>query len=796
MSNSTLPNKETQRLAWKILETLRVDLQLISYLDVLPAITAITADPEFQELNMEKPMPEHLIQTLREKLKISQATLSLHDGLSDVLSSLLKYQHENPGNYSELFETLLQEIIESQGKSAGAHSQFTELTKLMIELGVTPTTSSVFNPFAGTASFGIHLPPDIGYYGQELNPEVHGIGKSRIQAHQLTHNRSLELEDSVSNWPRPSIQFDLIISNPPFGLKIAESPNTSKKKTLAEEFLISKSISNLTATGKAVFLLTPQILFGGLSLLELRKKLIKYDLIEAIISLPSGTLPYTGIAPVIMVLNMNKPEAKRGFTDFIHIQFPDETSASSKRRQILLDLYKNASKDKHRSVSNIIIAQNDYILLPNRYLQDELDKDLVQLKELIAPYSPSQTPEQDNDGTIPYLTIGGLRKKTEDFILTRTDIKGQSSSRSGLVISEDALLINLQGDKLYPTLFDSKHGSVLVSPSIGIFHINVEQVNPTYLIQQIRSNSVQQQLDSLKRGSTVPFITKTDLLHIKISLPEFDEQERLAQVYSETLGVTKTYIQEVKTSQAEDFATLYNNISSLKHAIGSQRQNILSWSKTLISFFQQNNDLLHEIDEKFKKRFHISIMEVLSQIRGDIDSISLLLEYSEEGFSPKNFPKSTFFATEVIQSIQEGIQHYPNYRIKLVVPETPELEGIGLHTNPTLMLQMMNIILHNASKHAFEGPEVSNLVLLEFRIQNNQFIMEIKNNGKPLPRNYTQESFVQLRVKGEGSDGTGIGGHDIDRFARYLDSPDWQLRTEDPIYPVSFYFNFPITPIS
>ena len=93
--------------------------------------------------------------------------------------------------------------------------------------------------------------------------------------------------------------------------------------------------------------------------------------------------------------------------------------------------------------------------------------------------------------------------------------------------------------------------------------------------------------------------------------------------------------------------------------------------------------------------------------------------------------------------------------------------------------------------------------------------LEIKNNGKPFPKNFSKEKFIEKFSKSGGSNGSGIGGNDIDRIATYFSSDHintlkefrrvlgkeyedigldvWDLiLNEDPIYPVIFKFSFNI----
>ena len=44
--------------------------------------------------------------------------------------------------------------------------------------------------------------------------------------------------------------------------------------------------------------------------------------------------------------------------------------------------------------------------------------------------------------------------------------------------------------------------------------------------------------------------------------------------------------------------------------------------------------------------------------------------------------------------------------------------------------------------------------------------------------------------------GSGLGGYDINRIAKYFKNPDWELiLNNEDVFPVVFRFSFPIIPM-
>ena len=119
-------------------------------------------------------------------------------------------------------------------------------------------------------------------------------------------------------------------------------------------------------------------------------------------------------------------------------------------------------------------------------------------------------------------------------------------------------------------------------------------------------------------------------------------------------------------------------------------------------------------------------------------------------------------------------------------------EKLGVKINLSLLKVLLDNIFSNAHKYGFEGNEYSSEhhVVLEAALTEEGFFINILNNGKPFPKNMNKEKFIAKYSTSDRSNGTGIGGYDINRIAEYFQS-DWYLRiNEDPFFRVQFSFWF------
>lgn len=117
----------------------------------------------------------------------------------------------------------------------------------------------------------------------------------------------------------------------------------------------------------------------------------------------------------------------------------------------------------------------------------------------------------------------------------------------------------------------------------------------------------------------------------------------------------------------------------------------------------------------------------------------------------------------------------------------------GIFANRTLFKTLLDNLLTNANKYAFDEKKTANEVVIELTEVDDFLVVEVKNNGKLFPKKFDREKFIAKYSTADKSSGSGLGGYDIHRIASDFNNPDWELSlNDDPIYPVKFKFQFSI----
>lgn len=705
-------------------------------------------------------------------------------------------------NFPDVFDSVLYRISQSQGRYAGEFIQPVELTRFMCGLADLKKDTKVFNPFAGLASFGVYLDQGQHYFGQELNQKTWALGALRLLAYERPGSLRYVCDDSILHWPQESEKFDLILSNPPFGMRLGNQyrdiirhhyrdiePNI---RTI-EQFLIEKGVQSLKQKGKLIALLPQGFLFRGMQEQRLREHLVEEDLIDTIISLPGGLLLNTGIPLIILVLDRNKKLPGR-------VKFVDAKNfviAKGPREKVLNDYSLNSFIHSDKEDDNVVkivyneqIRDNDYNLSVARYFQKQIEG--VKLGDILELV-------RGRRGNLPetgkLIRIRDLKDDKVDFTLDVSSVEETEVRRPDIhLVSESCLLLAMRWRTLKPTLFEFKGEPIFRSQDILCFKINEAIADKAYLINELHADYVREQLESYRLGASVmPFIRKDDLMEVVIKFPSIEEQRAKVQGIYELSDKIKSLQEERNALAHGKTLKQFSEFASLKHTLGRPRQNILDWSDNLLDFLTKKKEDFEALNKAFSEFYDIDIISALKEIKRDVNFITDVLEKGENGLVLSEYEKQVIPLSDINSIINELSNNGFNFKIKKLLLKGEKLKERGIYANKTLFKTLLDNILTNANKYAFDKKATGNEVVIELTEVDDSLSMEIRNNGKPFPKNFDREKFITKYSTADSSNGSGLGGYDIHRIASNFNNPDWILSLyEDPFFLVKFKFQFPI----
>lgn len=188
-------------------------------------------------------------------------------------------------------------------------------------------------------------------------------------------------------------KFDVVISNPPYSLQW--NPKYDDRfngyelapKSKADYAFVLDIVYRLNDNGMALIILPHGVLFRGQREGNIRKQLIKNNLIDAIIGLPDKLFLNTDIPVLILVIKKNRPTSDILFIDSSkkYVKQSKQNDMNDKQINKIVDTYKNRREiEKYsRLVSLNEIEENDYNLNIPRYVDTFEEEEPVDLKQCV-----------------------------------------------------------------------------------------------------------------------------------------------------------------------------------------------------------------------------------------------------------------------------------------------------------------------------------------------------------------------------------------------------------------------------
>lgn len=249
--------------------------------------------------------------------------------IKKIVDEVNKISHKAFGEEKDLigrvYEYFLKEFAVNATKEEGEFYTPHDVVQLIAAM-IEPFDGTLYDPCCGSGGMFIQSADlirekkgdisRINIYGQEKEPATYRLAKMNLALRGLSHHLGEEADSTFTHDLHKGIYFDYIMANPPFNLKGWYDSNLKNDARWADYVTPPESnanyawilhmLSHLRANkGIAGFLLANGAL-GDNDTVEIRKKLIQNDKVEAIIILPRELFITTDISVTLWILNQNK----------------------------------------------------------------------------------------------------------------------------------------------------------------------------------------------------------------------------------------------------------------------------------------------------------------------------------------------------------------------------------------------------------------------------------------------------------------------------------------------------------
>ena len=219
---------------------------------------------------------------------------------------------------SEIYERLLKDVAADSAGYAGEFYTQRHIIRLMVEVVRPEIGDRIYDPCFGTAGFlaesadyirntsqslasaDLEKLQNETFYGMELKDRTFLFGNMNMLLHRI-EGANLEMANTLevhsANVPEKN-KYDVILSNPPYGGKMAREMQTNFTihSAATEVLFLQHIMANLAKGGRAAVIIPEGVLFRGGPDAKVRKRFLEEFNVHTILSLPSGCfLPYTGV---------------------------------------------------------------------------------------------------------------------------------------------------------------------------------------------------------------------------------------------------------------------------------------------------------------------------------------------------------------------------------------------------------------------------------------------------------------------------------------------------------------------
>lgn len=249
--------------------------------------------------------------------------------IKKLVDEINKISHKKFGEEKDLigrvYEYFLKEFAVNATKEEGEFYTPHDVVQLIASM-VEPFDGTLYDPACGSGGMFIQSAElvkskqgnlnSINVYGQEKEAATYRLAKMNLALRGISHNLGGANDSTFTNDLHKGLYFDYIMANPPFNLKSWYNDNLKDDPRWADYVTPPESNANYAWILHMLYHLKPKSGVAGFLLangalndsdtLEIRKKLIENDKVEAIIVLPRELFITTDISVTLWILNQNK----------------------------------------------------------------------------------------------------------------------------------------------------------------------------------------------------------------------------------------------------------------------------------------------------------------------------------------------------------------------------------------------------------------------------------------------------------------------------------------------------------
>lgn len=339
-------------------------------------------------------------------------------------------------------------------------------------------------------------------------------------------------------------------------------PFDFEKKYSANLLWILNSLQSIKLDGIVIALIPNGVLFNSIDT-DIRKYLVENNYINTIISLPTGILPFTGVASSLIILKKNNNHHSIKMIDATEISCIQRRGKIFTQEDIayIVDLYKSERHtEKSFDVTLDEIVKNDFYLGIGRYYTYSLINPCTLgnvSRNIFRGY-------QINAKELDQISIENEEEDSEYRIINISDIRAEGFVSRVLkavriedtrkfnkyCVKDGDIIITAKNTTIKSAIYRS-HGNykAILTGNLIAIRVNETKLNPYYLKAFLDSQQGESVIKSIQTGTSIITLNPNSLKEMKISLLDMSLQSEIAEEYMKNLN----YIEDLLNKYNEAF---------------------------------------------------------------------------------------------------------------------------------------------------------------------------------------------------------------------------------------------------
>ena len=407
------------------------------------------------------------------------------------------------------------------------------------------------------------------YHGMDIEPVMCDICTIMTYICGIPQSMVVWQDILRSNGENNTEKYDLVLLDVPRGQnKYTQAQGYSnwlegieQKNIFVDWLYVMRAIHYLNDRGKGIVIVTSGTLTRK-NEMELRKKMILSDWVEAVITLPVNLYPNTRTGSEIIIFNKAKDKKRRKkilFIDISKFYFRDNRNFYSITKEgidIVTDIFNNYYE--MYNVSRIMdisqVEEENWSLKPLRYMEVHNNKnkncDLLCLKDIANIVRGVQLKKEEEDilcknGSAFYLNIKDIRDGRIHYEGAKMIWPKNKDWHEKFEIKEDDILITSKGTSLKIAIVDENPPEAYICGNLTLLRVNAEKYHPYILFEFLTSEEGKRALESIQSGTTIRVLNNSNLEGLQVPIYNKDVMIKVGKKLKEKRKRYETELRQI-----------------------------------------------------------------------------------------------------------------------------------------------------------------------------------------------------------------------------------------------------------